>query len=104
MMKIHILLLRDTAPAMDLLSPQQSAALGPVIVPVTVASNWYLLVVRFLLKTLFPDIKLFVLKQETCHNVALRLGGKTGWIVKSCWNRAFGLLIYFSKAGFRSTV
>src|SRR5210317_856790 len=57
MMKIHILLLRDTAPAMDLLSPQQSAALAPVSVPETVASNWYLLV-RYLFKNAFSDKKL----------------------------------------------
>ncbi len=39
MIKIHILLLRDTASAMDLVSPQQSAALGSGKVSVTVVST-----------------------------------------------------------------
>jgi len=43
MVKIHSLFLRDTVSTMDLLSLQQSAALGSVIAPVTMASTGHLL-------------------------------------------------------------
>jgi hypothetical protein len=62
--KIHIMFLRDTASASDLVSVQQSAALGSVIAPVTMASTCHLLfccqnlLIRTILKIVLTKISL----------------------------------------------
>jgi hypothetical protein len=70
MAKIHILFLRDTLSAKDLLSAQQSAGLVPASVPVTIDSTCHLL---FMFLFFFADkTYVAVLLECTTHPSKVR--------------------------------